>query len=93
MTDRPTEKPFEEALAELEQIVHELEDGSIGLEESLVRYEVGVGLLKLCYARLQAAEQRIAKLAGCDEAGNPILESFAHSTALESAAKRKRESQ
>lgn len=62
------------------------------MEQSLVRYEAGVGLLKLCYAQLQAAEQRIAKFAGFDETGNPLLEAFAHANAVESAAKRKRDS-
>jgi exodeoxyribonuclease VII small subunit len=87
----PAQQPFEEALAELEKIVRELEDGSTGLEESLARYEAGVGLLKQCYAQLQAAEQRIVKLAGCDENGVPLLEPFGHSAAVESAAKRKRD--
>jgi exodeoxyribonuclease VII small subunit len=90
VTDSPTEKPFEKALAELEQIVRELEDGSTGLEASLARYESGVTLLKQCYAQLRAAEQRIVKLAGCDENGLPLLEPFGH-TAVEPATKRKRD--
>jgi len=94
MTDPPpADKSFEEALADLEKIVRELEDGSIGLEQSLARYETGVALLKHCYAQLQGAEQRIVKLAGIDEAGNPVLEPFGHSAAVEPATKRKRESQ
>jgi exodeoxyribonuclease VII small subunit len=88
---QPPEKPFEEALAELERIVRELEDGSTGLEESLARYEAGVGLLKQCYGQLKMAEQRILKLAGCDEAGAPLLEPFGHSAAVEPDTKRKRE--
>jgi exodeoxyribonuclease VII small subunit len=93
MTDPPpADKPFEEALAELEQIVRDLEDGSVGLEQSLARYEAGVGLLKHCYAQLQAAEQRIVKLAGLGEDGTPLLEPFGHSAAVEPATKRKRES-
>jgi exodeoxyribonuclease VII small subunit len=92
MTEPPSaEKPFEEALAELERIVRELEDGSTGLEESLARYEAGVGLLKQCYGQLKKAEQRILKLAGCDEAGVPLLEPFGHSAAVEPDTKRKRE--
>jgi exodeoxyribonuclease VII small subunit len=92
MTDLPpAEKPFETALAELEKIVRELEDGSTGLEESLARYEAGVVLLKHCSAQLQAAEQRIVKLAGCDENGLPLLEPFGHSAAIEPATKRKRD--
>lgn len=70
--------PFEEALAELEQIVRDLEDGTTTLEESLARYERGVGLLKGCYAHLQAAEQKIALLAGLDGDGKPVLQPFDH---------------
>src|SRR5216117_2895757 len=55
---------FEQALAELERIVRELENGQIGLEESLTHYEKGVTLLKRCYGQLQQAEQRIVLLKG-----------------------------
>ena len=76
---------FEEALAELEQILCDLEDGTTTLEESLARYERGVGLLKGCYAQLQAAEQKIALLAGLDGEGKPVFQSFDHA-ASDSAA-------
>lgn len=69
-------KTFEDALAELEKIVHDLEDGDTGLEQSLARYEQGVGLLKRCYEQLRKAEQRIVELTGKDEAGNPVLKPF-----------------
>ncbi len=75
MSESPS---FEEALAELEQIVRALEDGTITLEESLARYERGVGLLRGCYAQLQAAEQRITLLAGLDADGKPVLQPFDH---------------
>jgi len=79
MNDPSSEnQTFEQSLAELEQIVRELEDGEIGLEESLTRYEKGVGLLKRCYAQLQTAEQRIMKLSGVDQEGRPIGEPFEH---------------
>jgi len=67
---------FEQALAELEKIVHELEDGTIGLEESLAHYEKGVTLLKRCYGQLQQAEQKIELLKGVDENGKPVTEQF-----------------
>ena len=38
---------FEQALAELDRIVRELEDGKTGLEDSLARYEQGVALLSV----------------------------------------------
>jgi exodeoxyribonuclease VII small subunit len=75
MSESPS---FEEALAELEQIVRDLEDGTTTLEQSLARYERGVGLLKGCYTQLRAAEQRIALLAGLDGDGKPLLQPFDH---------------
>lgn len=61
---------FEAALAELQGIVHDLEEGQIGLEASLSRFEQGVHLLKNCYRILEQAEQRIEILTGTDADGN-----------------------
>ena len=80
MSDSPPDViPFEDALAELEQVVRDLEDGQIGLEDSLARYERGVGLIKRCYAQLRDAEQRILLVTGTDDEGKPILQPFQHS--------------
>jgi exodeoxyribonuclease VII small subunit len=76
-TPRPP-RTFEESLLELERMVHELEDGRLGLDEALARYEQGVGLIKSCYEQLSQAEQRILLLTGSDEAGQPILQPFKH---------------
>ena len=79
MSDSPSNNlTFEQALAELEQIVRELEDGQVGLEESLSRYEVGVRLLKRCYHQLSQAEQRILRVTGVDEDGSPLTAEFDH---------------
>ncbi|NIP85190.1 MAG: exodeoxyribonuclease VII small subunit [Planctomycetales bacterium] len=67
---------FEEALAELEQIVHDLEEGQIGLADALGRYEQGVQLLQECYQLLEKAERRIQLLSGVDADGNPLVEPF-----------------
>jgi exodeoxyribonuclease VII small subunit len=67
---------FEQALAELETIMHELEDGKLGLAEGLARYERGVTLLKQCYDSLERAERRIELLCGTDADGNPITQPF-----------------
>jgi exodeoxyribonuclease VII small subunit len=69
-------KTFEDALAEIEKIVHDLEDGDTGLEEALKRYEEGVALLRRCYEQLCKVEQRVLELTGRDEAGEPILKAF-----------------
>ncbi len=67
---------FEEALQQLEQIVHDLEEGQIGLDEALQGYERGVKLLRRCYDLLQGAERRIEMLTGLDANGNPITAAF-----------------
>ena len=52
-------KSFEDALAELEQILAEIEGGELGLEESLVKYERGNFLIQHCREVLNAAEKQI----------------------------------
>jgi exodeoxyribonuclease VII small subunit len=75
---------FEKALEELEQIVRKLEDGALGLEESLDHYEKGVKLLRRCYTQLQEVEQRIVELTGLDEQGRPVTRPFDHISKMES---------
>jgi len=41
------------------EIVAEMEEGSLPLELLIVRYEEGVGLVKICQEKLDAAEKRI----------------------------------
>lgn len=53
---------FEEALAQLEEIVHRLETGRVKLEEAVAAYEKGVALKKVCEEKLQTAKARIEKL-------------------------------
>ena len=79
MNESPAEnRPFEENLAALERMVRELEDGQLGLDDALARYEEGVGLIKNCHSQLRQAEQRILLLTGIDEQGAPILQPFKH---------------
>lgn len=53
---------FEEALARLECIADEIEQGKIGLEDSITRYEEGMKLIQQCREVLAQAEQRIVHL-------------------------------
>jgi exodeoxyribonuclease VII small subunit len=53
---------FEAALTKLEQIVQRLEKGELPLEESLVLYEEGVRLSRLCHAKLEEAEGKVELL-------------------------------
>jgi len=75
-TQTAAEPTFEQALASLELIVRELEEGRCGLAESLARYEEGVRLLKQCHAQLAQVERRIEVLTGVDAAGNPVTQPF-----------------
>ena len=54
--------PFEESLAELEDIVSKLESGDLQLEQSLELFEQGVRLSRECQERLNEAERRIEVL-------------------------------
>jgi exodeoxyribonuclease VII small subunit len=53
---------FEQALAELEKIVGELESGQAPLERSIEVYERGDALKKHCEAKLEAARLRVEKI-------------------------------
>ena len=79
---------FEQALAELDAILRELEDGTTTLDAALARYERGVGLLRTCYAQLQTAEHRIQQLAGLTADGSPNLKPFDHTAAIEKPKRR-----
>jgi exodeoxyribonuclease VII small subunit len=76
---------FESALARMEAIVYELEEGRIGLAEALARYEEGVGLLRQCFGLLETAERRIELLTGVDAAGNPVVEPYDDTASAERA--------
>jgi len=53
---------FEEALAELEQIVRGLEGGQQKLEDAIGAYERGAALRQHCEAKLAEAEARVAAI-------------------------------
>jgi len=57
---------FEQALAQLEQIVSAIEGGQVGLEESLAKYEQGMALVKKCRILLESAEKRIEMISQTD---------------------------
>jgi exodeoxyribonuclease VII small subunit len=53
---------FEDALAELEQIVRGLESGQQKLEDAINAYERGAALRRHCEAKLAEAEARVAAI-------------------------------
>jgi exodeoxyribonuclease VII small subunit len=81
----PEPVPFEQALAELERILRDLEDGDTDLEASLAKYERGVALLGLCYGQLKSAEQKVRLLSGLNDDGSPALVPFDHVASIETA--------
>jgi exodeoxyribonuclease VII small subunit len=62
---------FEQAQAELEQIVERLERGQTPLEEALRLWERGEQLYAFCRATLDAAEGRVEELARRAEQSRP----------------------
>jgi exodeoxyribonuclease VII small subunit len=79
--------PFEEALASLEEAVHELEEGQLDLNVALKRYEEGIRLLGHCYRLLEEAERKVELLSGVDADGEPITEHWRdQATTLEEKA-------
>lgn len=53
---------FEAAIARLEAVVRELEDGGLSLERALELFAEGISLSRICSGHLESAEQRVAVL-------------------------------
>jgi exodeoxyribonuclease VII small subunit len=53
---------FEDALEELEDIVRQLEDGSIKLDQAIGAYERGAKLKAHCEAKLTEAKTKVEKI-------------------------------
>lgn len=66
MTD---DKPFsyEESLRKIHQIVHELQEGRIGFDELVRRYQEASALINQCRAFLDQSELIIRKVTGGQE--------------------------
>jgi exodeoxyribonuclease VII small subunit len=62
MTSKGNKFNFEDALANLEQLVDAMEQGELSLEESLKAFEQGIKLTRECQAALEQAEQKVLLL-------------------------------
>ncbi len=63
MSGKPvSEMSFEEAMAELEEVVGRLERGDVALEESIRLYERGAELKARCEQKLKEAEEKVAAI-------------------------------
>ncbi len=71
MSERPVdEMTFEEAMAELEKVLGQLERGDVALDDSIKLYERGAALKKRCETKLKEAEEKVAAIT-LDGEGNP----------------------
>ncbi|ABI65139.1 Exodeoxyribonuclease VII small subunit [Maricaulis maris MCS10] len=64
---------FENALAELEGIVRQLESGEVELERSIEIYERGAALRAYCDSKLKSAELKVEKIVRGED-GQPATE-------------------
>jgi exodeoxyribonuclease VII small subunit len=63
MTGKSQKSPgYESAMAELEQIVADMEAGKLSLKDSLAAYKRGAELLTFCRSRLEDAQQQVRVL-------------------------------
>jgi len=65
---------LEKALADLEELVDELESGDLPLEKAMKKFEEGIKLTRGCQAALKDAEQKVEIL--LKSAGGEDLEDF-----------------
>lgn len=64
---------FEQALAELESIVQQLESGEVELEKSIAIYERGAALRAHCEGKLKNAELKVERIVRGED-GEPAVE-------------------
>ncbi len=67
MADIAEDLTYEEAYAQLEEVLASLETGELSLEESLTRYESGAALAAYCEQKLSEAELRVRQWQPDDE--------------------------
>lgn len=67
---------FEEALAELEQIVGRLESGQGSLDDAIMAYERGSELKKHCQRKLDEARMKVEKIRLPEGGGAPETSDF-----------------
>ena len=67
---------FEDALAQLETLVTQMEEGGLTLGEAVASYERGMGLAAYCTDLLDSAELRIREIDTAAESGTAPDEDF-----------------
>ena len=61
-SDEEEEVSFEEALANLEEIIQRMESGEAPLDSLVTHYQTGVKMLKLCRNKIEGAEMKIKEV-------------------------------
>ena len=79
----PQELKFEEVIADLKQVVEQLESGDLSLEDSLAAFEKGVGLVRYCNQKLSEVEKKVELLVK-DKQGQLQLKAFGNGPAADS---------
>jgi exodeoxyribonuclease VII small subunit len=57
-----TPQDFANSMAQLENILETMERGDLSLEDSLLKYEDGIKLIRTCQQTLDTAQQKIKTL-------------------------------
>ena len=73
-SDRIDTLSFEDALTMLQDIVVELESGSLTLDETIERFREGTELANRCQTLIAAAELRITELAPPSDTESPAID-------------------
>ena len=71
-----TSDPFEKDMKELEDIVNQMNKGSLSLEKSMELFEKGLKLSKKCSSRLNQAQQKVQKIINSNTDEDVELENF-----------------
>lgn len=75
--DRAADSPvtslsFEDALSQLQEIVVQLESGSLTLDQSIATFRLGSDLAAHCQHLITEAELRVSELSAPVDAGNAV---------------------
>lgn len=74
LSKKEEELTFEEAMAQLEVIVKQLENGDVPLEKAIQLFQEGMNLSKICHDKLQQVEQQVQLL--LEEEGKIVEKPF-----------------